>query len=335
MSIEEIMAKLSKNTRKRIQLASEIKNEKLPLASVSLTAALDGGLTRGRVSTIWGNKSASKTSLLLQTAGELQKQGYSTAFIDAERSYDPVWAATLGVDNSEMIVSEASSVDEMTQVVIELCEAEVDFIIIDSVSGLIPSSYYTKDEKTNDIHLHEGLEGSKQIGTLSKELGNSLQRINTMNKRSIVVFISQTRNKITSWGAMGQAQGGNALMFFSSVVVRLQSSATDKEQIKSKKQFGDKILAIPIGRSVDYTVQYSKSSPPGLTGSYDFYYAGELIGIDQIGEIADTAVKNGIVEQAGSWFNYGELKMQGRSSLINWLKEDEAIREEILRKMDV
>lgn len=332
MAIEDILSKLSKTTRGRIQLASEIAIEKLPLASLSLTKDLNGGFARGRVNTVWGTKSSGKTSMLLESAGELQKKGYSTAFIDAEKTYEPQWSASLGVDNTQMILSQSSSIDAMTSDVVELIKAKVDFIIIDSVSGLIPSSYY---EKESDGEMKEGLGGSKQIGTLSKELSNSLMKINSINTNSVIVFISQVRNKITTYGAMGQAQGGNALMFFSSTVVKLSASASDKEQKKGLKVFGDKLIEVPIGRSVNYSIQYSKTSPPGLNGCYDFYYSGDLIGVDQIGEIADLAVKNGIIKQGGAWFTYEEQKLQGRSAMIEWLKRDLTVREEIVERLNV
>jgi recombination protein RecA len=316
-----------------MQAASEIKIEKLPLASISLTNDLGGGFARGRVHTVWGPKSSGKTSMLLQSAAELQKQGMSIAFIDAEGTYEPDWAIKLGVDNDQMIVSDAKSIDAMTSAVVELCQAEVDFIIIDSVSGLIPSSYY---EKEADGELKDGLGGSKQIGTLSKELSNALMKINSVNKKTAVVFISQVRNRITTYGASGQAQGGNALMFFSSCVVKLNASASDKEQIKGMKTYGDKILEVPIGRKVEYTIQYSKTSSPGLTGDYNFYYAGEEIGIDQFTETVALAVKNGIVQKAaaGGWLSYGDKKVQGMPAFVEWLQEDATVRDEILGKLN-
>jgi recombination protein RecA len=330
MSIEDVMAKLSKKTRARMQAASEITIEKLPLASIGLTRDLGGGLARGRVTTIWGSKSAAKTSLLLQTAGELQKQGLTAAFIDAEATYDPTWAERLGVDNSQMLVSDAKSIDAMTSAVVELCEAEVDFIIVDSVSALIPSSYYEKDAEGE---MKEGLGGSKQIGTLSKELSNALMKINAVNTRSVVLFISQARNKITTWGAMGQAQGGNALMYFSSVVVKVSSSSSEKEQIKGEKTFGDRILEVPVGRKVNYEIQYSKTSPPGLTGEYDFYYEGENIGIDVPTELVELGIKNGVIAKSGSWLSYGELKAQGSRGFAKLLREDGNLREELEAKL--
>jgi recombination protein RecA len=330
MSIEDVMAKLSKKTRARMQAASKITIEKLPLASIGLTRDLGGGLARGRVSTIWGSKSAAKTSLLLQTAGELQKQGLTAAFIDAEATYDPAWAKKLGVDNEQMLVSDAKSIDAMTTAVVELCEAEVDFIIIDSVSALIPSSYYEKD---SEGEMKEGLGGSKQIGTLSKELSNALMKINAVNTRSVVVFISQARNKITTYGAMGQAQGGNALMYFSSVVIKVGSSSSEKEQIKGEKSFGDKILEVPIGRKVNYDIQYSKTSPPSLAGGYDFYYEGEHIGIDEPTELVELGVKNGIIGKSGNWLNFGDLKANGPRGFAKLVREDGNLREELEAKL--
>jgi len=327
--INEIRGKLHKTTQKRIKLASEIIIEKLPLASLGLTNDLGGGFARGRIYTVWGSKSASKTSLLVQSAGLLQKEGHTVAFVDAEGTYEQEWGERLGLDNANTLYSDAKSIDAMTSDVCDLANAGADFIVIDSIGGLLPSSYYEKNDE-----LKEGLEGTRQIGTLSKELSNSLMKINSVNDRSVIVFISQARNKITTYGAMSQAQGGNALMYFSSSVIRLFSSASDKEQIKGEKVFGDKILEVPIGRPVSYTIEYSKTSPPGLTGKYDFYYEGEGVGIDLIGEVVDLAVKSGIIHQGGAWFTYGDQKIQGRPNVVKWLKQDSESCEQMIREIN-
>lgn len=337
MSAEDVFAKLNKNTRSRLFRASDITIEKLPLASYELSKDLGGGLARGRVATIWGAKSSAKTSLLLQTAGELQKRGLSCAWVDAEESYDPQWAIGLGVDNDEMIVSESKSIDATTADVCELIYAGVDFIVVDSVSGLLPSSYYEKD---GSEELKEGLGGSKQIGTLSKELSNSLMKINAANSKhksqSIIVFVSQARNAIYSWGAKAQPMGGNALMYFSSVVIKLHSSATEKEQIKGEKLYGDKIIQVPIGRTVNYTIEYSKTSPPGLTGEYKFYYQGDYIGVDQIGELVSMGVKSGLIERGGTgWHTFNGHKVQGDVAAANYVRENAEVKEYLIRGLGI
>jgi len=326
--INEIRGRLNKNTQKRIKMASEIVIEKLPLASLGLTNDLGGGLARGRIYTVWGSKSSAKTSMLVQSAGELQKLGHTIAFVDAEGTYEQDWGERLGLDASNTLYSDAKSIDAMTADVCDLAYAGADFIIVDSVGGLLPSSYYEKNDE-----LKEGLEGTKQIGTLSKEISNALLKINSVNDRSVVVFISQARNKITTYGAMAQAQGGNALMFQSSSVIRLFASASEKEQIKGEKVLGDKILEVPIGRSVRYTIEYSKTSSPGLTGEFDFYYEGEEVGIDQVGEVVDLAIKSGYINKGGAWFSYGDNKFQGRPAVVKWLKSDPAAREEIIQRL--
>lgn len=337
MSVDDIFGKLNKNTRGRLFRASDITIEKLPLASYSLTKDLGGGLARGRVATIWGAKSSAKTSMLLQTAGLYQKMGLSCAWVDAEESYDPQWAVGMGVENNDMIISESKSIDAMTADVCELISADVDFIVVDSVSGLLPSSYYEKD---GSDELKEGLGGSKQIGTLSKELSNSLMKINAANSknnsRSVVVFVSQARNAIYSWGAKPQPQGGMSLMYFSSVVIKLHSSATEKEQIKGEKLYGDKLIQVPIGRPVDYTIEYSKTSPPGLTGRYKFYYDGEDIGIDTVGELVDLSVKSGIIERGSSgWHNFDGHKVQGDVAAANYVRENVEIKNDLLKRLGI
>lgn len=331
MTTDDVMSKLSKKTRQRMKLASEVTIEKLPLASVGLTNSLGGGLPRGRIVTLWGSKSASKTSLLLQTAGMLQRDGSVAGFIDAEGTYDPTWSEKLGVDNSRMLVSSSKSIEAMTTDVCELAAEGVDFIIVDSVSALLPSAYYEKD---TDGDLKEGLGGTKQIGTLSKELSNSLMKINSVNERSVVVFISQARNTINTWGAVAKPQGGHALSYFSSVVVKLFSSAADREQIKGETTFGNNVLEIPVGRPVQYTIEYSKTSPPGLAGKYDFYYDGDEIGIDVVGEAFDLAVSAGVIEKGGAgWYTFEGTKLQGRPSMVSFLKEDPEAYNLVLEKL--
>jgi recombination protein RecA len=142
MSFDEVYAKLSKRTKDRLKIASEISKEILPTASVKLNRDLGGGFGKGRQTVVWGNKSAGKTSMLLQTIAEAQKRGEVCAWVDAEGSYDPDWASRLGVDNSKLLISESKSIDGVTADIVDFLEAEVDLVILDSISAILPSTYF-------------------------------------------------------------------------------------------------------------------------------------------------------------------------------------------------
>lgn len=328
MSFDDVYAKLSKRTRDRLKLASEVNKEILPTASVKLNRDLGGGFGKGRQTVVWGNKSAGKTSMLLQTIANAQKRGEVCAWIDAEGSYDRDWAERLGVDNERLILSESKSIDAVTADVVDFMEAEVDLVIVDSISALIPSTYFEKDDE-----LKQGLEGTKQIGTVSKELAVAVNKFNYANKKTALVLISQLRNKITTYGGVADMAGGEAMKFFSSTIVKLWSSASEKEQIVGDVTRGDRIIKKPVGRPVNYTITYNKLGPPNLSGSYDFYYAGEQIGIDQVGEIVDLAEEAGVIHKGGAWYSYGDEKFQGRARMVEYLKENVAIREEIEQRV--
>jgi recombination protein RecA len=324
MSFEDVYEKLDKKTQARLQAASSITIEKIPTASIGLNSVLGGGLGKGRQTVVYGNKSSGKSSSMLQTIAENQKRGEVCAWIDAEQSYDPEWAERLGVNNEELIVAQTKSIDDMTAVVCDLMDAGVGLIVVDSISSLLPSTYFEKNDE-----LKEGLDGTKQIGTTSKELGIAVNKFNYVNKNTALVLISQVRNQFSTWGAALKPMGGQAVMFFSSTVIKLWSSASEREQITAQVTRGEKVVETPVGRPVNYTVEYNKIGPPNQTGKYDFYYGGDEVGVDQVGEVVDIAESMGIVNKGGAWYKYGEEKFQGRPRFIEYLKNAPAVREEI------
>jgi recombination protein RecA len=325
LAIEDIIAKLDAKTKKRIELAQQITLEKIPLGSIGLTQALNGGIGKGRQTLVYGNKSSGKSSMLLQTIGEAQKRGLTCAWIDAEKSFDTDWASRLGVDNSQLLVSNVMSIDDFTSVGCSLLEAEIDIIVVDSISALLPSTYFEKAQEMKD-----GLDGTKQIGSKAKELSIAVNKFNFANKSTALILISQIRNQFNTYGASLKPDGGQAMMFYSSTVIKLWSSAAEKEQKTLELSFGDNLISTPIGRPVNFTVEYNKIGPPSRTGTYDFYYHGDFVGVDQIGEIADLAVKHGLFEKGGAWFSYKENKMQGRDKVIKWLKANPLEVEELV-----
>lgn len=320
MGIEDILAKLDPKTQKRVIAASKMKVEIQPTPSTGLNAALGGGFPYGRLTLVWGNKSAGKSSLCLQTVAEAQKAGKVCAWVDAEQAFDPKWAARLGVNVDELIVTRSQTVESMTSDVCDLLRAGVNHVTVDSVSSLLSSAYFKKDAKNEEL---KQLDETKQIGSLSRDLANAVNMINYTNENdAMVVFISQMRNTINTYGAAPKPMGGFALQFFSSTIVKLWSSARDDEQIKGDIYVGDKIISTNVGRRVDWKVEYNKTSPPGKSGFYDFYYGGSNIGVDNVGETVDLATELGIIVKAGAWFNYKEEKFHGRAKTIEYIREN-------------
>ena len=325
MITEEILAKLDPKTRARLQLATTVNVEKQKTPSIGLTMALKGGLGFGRQVLIWGNKSAGKSSFCLQMIGEAQKAGKTCAWIDAEASYDPAWAARLGVDSESLIYSPAKSINDMVDVAQQLMEAGVDIIVVDSISALLPAIYFEKD--SSDL---KKLEDTKQIGAEAKDMTHAVKMLNYANKNTLLVLISQQRNQFGSMHASHIPTGGMAVKFFSSTVIKLWASEADANAIKSGVQVGDKIIEQKVGRPVNWIIDYNKTGPMGLSGQYDFYFQGEEVGVDSVGEILDVAEMMGIVQKGGAWYTVGEERFQGRSKAVEYIRANKNIQDKLI-----
>jgi recombination protein RecA len=333
-TIEEALALLDPKIRKRIGPAVGIKTEFQPTPSVGLNRALGGGLPYGRQVLLWGSKSSAKSSMCLQTIGLAQKEGKLCAWVDAEMSYDEEWAKKLGVDTEKLIYSEARSINDMVDVTVALLHAGVDLIVIDSISSLLPAVYFEKDS----TELKQ-LDQTKQIGAESKDLKHAWMMINYANNRekpALIIAISQARNNITAMYTQSVPTGGNATQFFSSTIIKLFSSSSDSQAIKAKIKSGDKLIEQKVGRKVRWEVQNSKTSAPGDSGEYDFYFKGDMLGVDIIGDLVDTAEMLGIVERSGAWYILPDgSKVQGRDAFVNRVREDEELRESTIKRLDV
>jgi recombination protein RecA len=333
-TIEEAFALLDPKIRKRIGSGVGVKTELQPTPSVGLNRALGGGFPYGRQVLLWGSKSSAKSSLCLQTIALAQKEGKLCAWVDAEMSYDEEWAKKLGVDTEKLIYSEARSINDMVDVTVALLHAGVDFVVIDSISSLLPAVYFEKDS----TELKQ-LDQTKQIGAESKDLKHAWMMINYANNRekpALVVAISQARNNITAMYTQSVPTGGNATQFFSSTIVKLFSSSSDSKAIKGKIKIGDKLIEQKIGRRVLWEVQNSKTSAPGDTGEYDFFFRGDSIGVDDIGDLVDTAEMLGLVERTGAWYILPDgSKIQGRDGFVKRVKEDKELQDSIRKRLDV
>ena len=332
-TVEEVLAQLDPRIRKRLSTGEGIKTELQPTPSYGLNRALNGGLPYGRQILIWGSKSSAKSSLCLQMIGMAQKEGKTCAWIDAEMSYSQEWAEKMGVDPTQLIVSQARTINEMVDVGTALMNAGVDLIVVDSITSLLPAIYFEKG--TDEL---KELENTKQIGAESRDFSNAWKMINYANnkvKPTLFVLISQSRNNINAMYTQQQPTGGQATKFYSSTVIKLFSSESDNQAIKGKIQVGDKLIEEKIGRKVRWELQFSKTSPGFQSGEYDFYFRGDNIGIDSVGDLVDTAEMQGLVSRTGAWYIVSEdKKVQGREAFINYVKENEEFRKEIEDKLN-
>jgi recombination protein RecA len=328
MITEEILAKLDPKTRARVQIATTISVEKQKTPSIGLNLALKGGLGFGRQALVWGNKSAGKSSFCLQMIADAQRNGKTCAWIDAEASYDANWASKLGVDSEKLIYSPAKSINDMVDIATQLMDAGVDIIVVDSISALLPAIYFEKDS----TELKK-LEDTKQIGAEAKDMTHAVKMLNYANKNTLLVLISQQRNQFGSMHASHIPTGGMAVKFFSSTIIKLWSSEAEANAIKSGIKVGDKIIEQKVGRPVNWIIDYNKLGPPNLSGQYDFYYQGDNLGVDSIGEIADVSEMMGIIQKGGAWYTVGEERFQGRAKVVEYLKNNPDVVKDLQEKI--
>lgn len=299
--------------------------------SFGLNRALGGGLPYGRQILIYGNKSSGKSSFCLQTIAQAQAEGKTCAWIDAEMTYSPEWAETLGVDNSTLIHSTARTMNDMVDVGTELMKAGVDIIVVDSISALLPAIYFEKDS----TELKQ-LENTKQIGAESRDMANAVKMLNYANnqvKPTLLIFISQIRNNFGSMHVSHEPTGGHATKFYSSTIIKLFSSQSDNQAIKGKIYVGDKIIEEKVGRKVRWDVQFSKTSPAFQSGEYDFYFRGTDVGVDTVADLVDTAEMLGLIERAGAWYTVEGERYQGRDRLVLGVKEDLGLQQSLAEKI--
>jgi recombination protein RecA len=333
ITIDEVLAQLDPKLRKRLGTGEGISFEHQPTPSYGLNKALGGGLPYGRQVLVWGSKSSAKSSMCLQMIALAQKEGKVCAWIDSEMSYSEDWAKQLGVDPTKLIYSQARTISDMVDVGVGLINAGVDLIVIDSITSMLPAIYFEKD--TDEM---KALENTKQIGAESRDFSNAWKMLNYANnkvKPTLLVLISQSRNNINAMYTSQQPSGGQATKFYSSCVIKLFSSESDNQAIKGKIKVGDKLIEEKIGRKIRWELQFSKTSPGFQSGEYDFYFRGDNIGLDSVGDLVDTAELMGIVERTGAWYLLPDgSKVQGREGFVSRVKEDKELFNIIKNKVE-
>lgn len=331
--VAEVLAALDPKFRKRVVMGNEIQHPGfLKTPSYGLNRAMGGGFTYGRQSLIYGGKGSAKTSLIMQSIAGAQKEGKVCAWLDVEQTYDEDWARRLGVDTSNLIVSESRTINDMVDDGVQYMKGKVDVIAVDSISAALPAVYFEK----NSDELKQ-LEDTKQIGATARDMQNAVQMLGYANNRghaTALLLISQVRNQFGTMHVSHIPTGGKAVMFHSATVVKLTSSdSLSTGAIMGKTYSGDKIIEAPVGRKVDWLLQNSKSSRPWQKGNYDFYFTGDEVGVDSIADLIDTAEILGIIERGGAWYTVEGERYQGRDNMVLGVKENLDVQEALIEKV--
>lgn len=282
--------------------------EVIPTGSIALNAALGvGGFPRGRVIEIYGPESSGKTTLALHAMAEAQKLGGTAAFIDAEHAFDSYYAANLGVNTDDLIVSQPDNGEQALEIAEQLIRSSaVDILVIDSVAALTPKAEI------------EGDMGDNKVGLQARLMSQALRKLTSaINKtKTTCIFINQLREKIgVMFGNPETTTGGNALKFYSSIRIDIRRSA----QIKD----GDEV----IGNHTRVKVVKNKVAPPFRKAEFDIMF-GE--GISRAGELIDLGVDYDIIEKKGSWFSYKETRLgQGRDAAKKCVSDNPELSDEL------
>ena len=275
--------------------------EAIPTGSLNLDEALGiGGLPLGRIIEVYGPESSGKTTLTLHLIAEAQRRGLVCAFLDAEHALDVEYARSLGVDPSELLVSQPDHGEQALEIADSLARTgAVGLIVIDSVAALIPKAELEGD--MGDSHV--GLQ-ARLMSQAMRKLSGVAAQTNTM-----MVFINQLRHKIgVTFGSPEVTTGGNALKYYASVRLDIRRIATLKD--------GDR----PIGSRTRVKVVKNKCAPPFARAEFEIAFGR---GIDREAELLDRALELGVVSKAGSWFSWADRRLgQGRNKVVTWLREN-------------
>ncbi|WCF11382.1 recombinase RecA (plasmid) [Paenibacillus thiaminolyticus] len=286
--------------------------ESVSSGSLNLDLALGiGGFPKGRIIEVYGPESSGKTTVALHAIAEVQKAGGQAAFIDAEHALDPAYAAKIGVNIDELLLSQPDTGEQALEIAEALVRSgAVDILVVDSVAALVPKAEI------------EGEMGDSHVGLQARLMSQAMRKLSGAISRTkvISIFINQIREKVgVMFGNPEVTPGGRALKFYSSI--RL-----DVRRIEGIKK-GDAI----VGNRTRIKVVKNKVAPPFKQAELDIMYG---VGIDRFGEILDLGVEHGIIQKSGAWFSYnGERVGQGRDNSKNFLAENHAIRSEIESKL--
>lgn len=316
MVLNQIERSFGKGTIMRLGDATRMRVETISTGALTLDLALGGGLPKGRVIEIYGPESSGKTTVALHAIAEVQKEGGIAAFVDAEHALDPTYAAALGVDIANLLVSQPDTGESALEIVDQLVRsAAVDIVVIDSVAALVPRAEI------------EGDMGDAHVGLQARLMSQALRKItgNIGKSGCTVIFINQLRQKIgVTYGSPETTTGGNALKFYASVRLDIRRIQTLK---KGTDEFGNRVKV---------KVAKNKVAPPFRIAEFDIIFGK---GVSTLGCLVDLAEETGVLIRKGAWYSYnGDNISQGRDNAIKYLEEKpefaEQIKQQVREKLD-
>lgn len=296
----------------RLGEASAQQVEVIPTGSLALDLALGvGGVPRGRIVEIFGPESSGKTTLAMHIMAEAQKMGGMAAFIDAEHAQDPAYAARVGVDIDNLLISQPDTAEQALEIAEALVRSgAIDVIVVDSVAALVPRAEI------------EGEMGDAHVGLQARLMSQALRKLTgaISKSRTTVVFINQIREKVgVMFGSPETTPGGRALKFYASIRM-------DIRRVDSIKQ-GAEI----IGNRTRVRIVKNKVAPPFKEAEFDILYGR---GISREGSLLDVAAEFSIVSRSGTWYSYGDIRLgQGRDNARQFLQENPDIADELEAKV--
>lgn len=315
-ALEEAIAKIEKECGKgtimKMDGSNKVDVDVISTGNIAVDVATGiGGVPRGRIIEVYGPESSGKTTLTLHIIAEAQKKGGVAAFIDAEHALDPIYAEKLGVNLTELYVSQPDNGEQALDITQQLVESGgIDIVVIDSVAALVPRAEI------------EGEMGDSHVGQHARLMSQAMRKLTGIVKKSntCVIFINQLREKVgVMFGNPEVTTGGNALKFYASMRIDVRRG----EQIKN----GTEVL----GNKTKIKIIKNKLAAPFRTCECDMFYGK---GLSQEGSVLDLAVLNGFVQKMGSWFSYGEERIgQGRDKAIDYLRANPELCEELANKI--
>ncbi|SFL12913.1 recombinase RecA [Halanaerobium salsuginis] len=311
-AVKRIEKQFGKGSIMRLGESNKLNVESIPTGALPLDLALGvGGIPRGRIIELYGNESSGKTTLALHIIAEAQKLDGIAAFIDAEHALDPKYSKNLGVNIDNLLISQPDSGEQALEIGEALVRSNaVDIVVIDSVAALVP-----KAELEGDM-------GDSHVGLQARLMSQAMRKLSgaISKSKTAVIFINQIREKIgVMFGNPETTPGGRALKFYSSVRIEMRRSQSIKD--------GDKL----IGSTARVKVVKNKVAAPFRSAEFDIMYG---TGISRSGCVLDLGVDTEIIDRAGSWYSYGDVRLgQGRENSKNFLQDNSEIMQEIEEKI--
>jgi recombination protein RecA len=315
--LAQIERNFGKGTIMRLGDSTRMRVETFSSGALTLDLALGGGLPKGRVIEIYGPESSGKTTLALHAIAEVQKSGGIAAFVDAEHALDPAYAAALGVDIENLLVSQPDTGEAGLEIVDQLVRSTaVDLVVVDSVAALVPRAEI------------EGEMGDTHVGLQARLMSQALRKItgNIGKTGCTVIFLNQLRQKIgVTYGNPETTTGGNALKFYASVRLDIRRIQTLK---KGTEEFGNRAKV---------KVAKNKIAPPFRIAEFDIIFGK---GISSLGCIVDMAEETGVIVRKGAWYSYnGDNIGQGRDNTIKYMEDNfefaKNIEQQVRQKLEM